>query len=69
MKKSKVAEQIYNFICSNYHALQEEYLRIPKKNRLQIPFPAFCVAFWDEIENSKTVTEQIDEVFAKYEVN
>lgn len=62
--RNKLAEQLYNFICSNYEALKEEYSRMPKHQRLRIPFPAFCVAFWDEITpNEQTYLEQISEIF------
>ncbi len=64
--RTKIAEEIYNFICSNYHALKEEYQRIPKAQRLKLPFPAFCVAFWDEITpKEQSYLEQISAIFDK----
>jgi len=65
-ERTKIAEEIYNFICSNYDALKEEYQRIPKAERLRLPFPAFCVAFWDEITpKEQTYLEQISAIFDK----
>jgi len=65
-ERTKIAEEIYNFICSNYFALKEEYQRIPKTQRLKLPFPAFCVAFWDEITpKEQTYLEQISKIFDK----
>jgi hypothetical protein len=64
--RTKIAEEIYNFICSNYYALKEEYARLPKAERLRLPFPAFCVAFWDEITpKEQTYLEQISAIFEK----
>jgi hypothetical protein len=65
-ERTIIAEEIYNFICSNYNALKEEYQRIPKAERLRLPFPAFCVAFWDEITpKEQTYLEQISNIFDK----
>jgi hypothetical protein len=64
--RTKIAEEIYNFICSNYDALKEEYQRIPKIQRSKLPFPAFCVAFWDEITpKEQSYLEQISAIFDK----
>ena len=65
-ERTKIAEEIYNFICSNYNALKEEYARLPKAERLRLPFPAFCVAFWDEITpKEQSYLEQISAIFDK----
>ena len=65
-ERTKIAEEIYNFICSNYSALKEEYARLPKPERLRLPFPAFCVAFWDEITpKEQSYLEQISIIFDK----
>lgn len=69
MTRSNYSKELYNFICSYYIPLKEEYLRIPKKERLTLPFPAFCVVFWNELNAKKTVSEQLEEVFSKYQVN
>lgn len=65
-ERTKIAEELYNFICEYYHQLLEEYQRLPLSERSKIPFPAFCVAFWDEITpKEQTYLEQITEIFDK----
>ena len=66
MNRTEFSKDLYEFICSNYQALKEEYQRIPKKIRLTIPFPAFCVCFWDEITPAEeTCLAQISAIFDK----
>ena len=66
MKRKQFTQDLYEFICSNYQALKEEYQRIPKKIRLTIPFAAFCVVFWDELKpEEETFSEQISAIFDK----
>jgi hypothetical protein len=66
MNRTKFSQELYEFICKNYHGLKEEYQRIPKKIRLTIPFPAFCVVFWDELQpNNQTYLDQITAIFDK----
>lgn len=66
MNRTEFSKDLYEFICSNYQALKEEYQRIPKKIRLTIPFPAFCVVFWDDLHPEQYSTlEQINAIFDK----
>lgn len=66
MKRQEFSRDLYEFICSNYQSLKEEYQRIPKKIRLTIPFPAFCVVFWDDLQPEQFNTlGQINAIFDK----
>ena len=66
MNRTEFSKDLYEFICSNYQALKEEYQRIPKKIRLTIPFPAFCVVFWDDLHPEQFNTlDQITAIFDK----
>lgn len=66
MDRQQFSKNLYEFICSNYQALKEEYQRIPKKIRLTIPFPAFCVVFWEDLQPDQFNTlDQITAIFDK----
>lgn len=67
MKRQEFSRDLYEFICSNYQALKEEYQRIPKKIRLTIPFPAFCVVFWEDLHPEQYSTlDEITAIFNKH---
>ena len=66
MNRTEFSKDLYEFICNNYQSLKEEYQRIPKKIRLTIPFPAFCVVFWDDLHPEQFNTlDQINAIFGK----
>ena len=49
----KVLEDLYNF-CNEYnYQLQEEWQRMSKAYKQKITFPAFCVAFYSTLNESK----------------
>lgn len=49
----KVLEDLYNF-CNEYnYQLQEEWQRMAKAYKQKITFPAFCVAFYSTLNESK----------------
>ena len=50
---NKVLEDLYNF-CNEYnYQLQEEWQRIPKSSKQRMTFPAFCVAFYNTLNENK----------------
>lgn len=49
----KVLEDLYNF-CNEYQfQLAEEWQRVEKAYKKKMTFPAFCVAFYSTLNESK----------------